>query len=773
MEDTIKLTVQGIVQGVGFRPTVYRYAKENQLNGTVRNLGNAVEIILQGHPTNIKQFTQDLQEKKPPISQIRTLTQTPINTNKKYTDFTILESKSNFSGTSIIPPDVSICTNCLNEMNNPENRRYEYPFTACTDCGPRFTVIKSIPYDRERTSMDKFPLCNPCNTEYTNPLDRRYHAEASCCNDCGPQLQLYNKNKEQINTNHPIKETAKLLDQGHTFAIKGIGGTHLVSSVQHENTVKQLRKNLGRHTQPFACMSPDIKTIKKFAYVKDYEAKTLESRRRPIVILKKNNGYNFAPSVAPYLHNIGIMLPYTGLHYLLFKYGKSPAYIMTSANMPGEPMLKDNKEIMDNLDGIVDYYLLHDREIVNRCDDSVIRYRAGDLSFIRRSRGYTPEPYDISHINNKDNILALGPELDVTFAIVKEGLSYISQHIGNTNKFATFEFLKDAVNHMMGLLKVDEYDAIACDMHPLFFTSKLAKEYGEKYDCPVIPVQHHHAHAVSLAVDNKVDELVCITADGVGYGEDGNAWGGEVLYTDIGNYKRCGSLQSQPMAGGDLCTTYPIRMLSSVLYNYYTRENLDLEELNNGIKSCYGEYFQYGDREVDMVFKQLDKDFNIQYSSSTGRVLDSVASALGICSYRGYEGECSMRLESVAYKAKGDLEIPFKIIRENKMDVVDTGYLLNEVYELANKKDVDIPEVAYAAQRSVVEGLAEIGVRGANKMGVELVGGSGGVFYNEAISKCVRDYVLSNGLDFIQHQNTCAGDGSLSLGQSVVAGFKL
>ena len=387
---------------------------------------------------------------------------------------------------------------------------------------------------------------------------------------------------------NPIKKAAQLIDAGNILAIKGIGGTHLVVKTTDDDPVNELRKRLGRFNQPFACMSPDIKTVETFAEVSDREKKTLNSRRRPIVVLNKNDDYFLSPSVSPVLHNLGVMLPYSGLHHILFKYTDEPAYIMTSANMPGDPMLTSNKEITTKLSNIADYYLLHDRKIVNRCDDSVVRFRGDELAFIRRSRGYVPEPYDFSSLNNDLNVLALGPEIDVTFSLLKDGNCYVSQHIGDTTKYDTFKYLKDAVDYMMDITRTKVLDIIACDLHPMFFTTKLAEEMGERFNSNILRVQHHHAHAAALCVDNGLDELICIAADGVGYGTDGTAWGGEILHINGSNCERLASLMPQNLAGGDLTTKYPARMVMSMLYNDY-----DTDELVNQMKADYVQYFKH------------------------------------------------------------------------------------------------------------------------------------------------------------------------------------
>ena len=776
MMNTSKVLVSGIVQGVGFRPTVYRIAKKLSLKGSIRNLGNIVEIILQGNKENILDFEETLYEELPPIAKIENFNFKWIETNKKYDEFTILESADDYNGNSVIPADVGICDKCLAEITDPNNRRYRYPFNACCDCGPRFTVIESVPYDRDKTSMDDFPLCDECNREYTNPLDRRYHAEAMCCSKCGPSLRLYDSNKEHIKSDDPIKETVRLLEEGNIIALKGIGGTHLVSKVTDEDVVLKLRNRLNRPAQAFAVMSHNVETARTYAEISDLEEESLKSRQRPIVVCKKSKDYYFADSVAPELHTIGIMLPYAPLHHLLFieneKINGDPAYIMTSANIPGEPMMIKNENILNDLEGIYDYALIHNRRIINRCDDSVIKYRNNRLSFLRRSRGYTPEPYEIApsiirlNENIKDSkILALGPELDVTFTILNDGLGYVSQHIGNTNKFKTYEFLQDAIKHMMEITKTKDFDLIACDMHPQFFTTKLAEEYSKEYNAELIPVQHHHAHGINLLNDNDLDELVFIAADGVGYGDDKTAWGGEILYTNVKDYERLGSLSPQKMPGGDLCTEYPARMLMSILLN---NDEYTPEDVLKIMKENYSNYFKYGDKEIDLVLKQLESNLNVGLSSSTGRVLDSVSTALGICGSRSYEGEASMKLEAAAYGANRDLEIPYTIERIDGRYQVNTSNILKSVIDLKNRGE-NIKEIASAAQRAIASSLSEIAIKAAEDKNIENIGATGGVLYNEEITLTCKNIIEGNGYNFIQHTNSCCGDGSVSLGQAIVA----
>lgn len=739
-----KILTQGIVQGVGFRPYVYRLATSLDLNGYVRNLGNVVEIILEG--SEIELFIKRLQNELPPIARIDSIEVLDID-ESNFTDFKIIESSDSYSGVSVIPPDIAICDSCLDEIRNPADRRYKYPFNACTDCGPRFTVIDSVPYDREKTSMDEFPLCDDCLIEYRNPSNRRYHGEAICCSDCGPQMAIYEKN-ELIECDNPIRLGADKLREGKILAIKGIGGTHLVVDAYNDDAICELRSRLKRPNQAFAVMSSDLNAVKRYAHLTSREIETITSNKRPIVILKKNENYDFPESLSPGLHNIGIMLPYSPMHYLLFDEGKIDTYVMTSANIPGEPMMIDNSEIVN---GISDYSLIHNRKILNRCDDSVIRFRNNELSFIRRSRGYTPEPYTINYDVNDLNVLSLGPELDVTFCLATDAIAYPSQHIGNTNKLKTLNFLKNSIKHMKRITKICDIDAVACDLHPQFFTTKLAHEFG----VDVVPVQHHHAHAAALANDHEIDEMIVIAADGTGYGDDHTSWGGEILYTDIKSYERMGHLERQKMPGGDLATKYPVRMLLSILKD---------EEL---IKNYAGQ-FKYGEMEIKNIFKQIDKGINVGVTTSTGRVLDSVSTALEICNERTYEGEASMKLESAAYYSTNDLELPL-IIEDNVLNTTEIVKEAVKLYLKGGKK----ADIANAVQKTIANGLSEIAIDSADKKGLSDIGATGGVFYNEAITDACKNYIESNGYNFIQHKNTCCGDGSVSLGQAIIAKMRV
>lgn len=769
MTYTASLLIEGVVQGVGFRPTVYKIATSMNLTGYVRNMGNIVEIKIQGEKDTIDKFIKQLQIRKPvrsTINNIKTNIQPDDKNTTTYQSFTIKESSDAISGTSIIPPDMNICDECLEEIYDPNNHHYQYPFTACTNCGPRFTLISDVPYDRKNTTMEDFPLCENCLKEYHNPQNRRYHAEATCCPKCGPEVYLYKD--ELIKSDNPIKKTAELIDEGNILAIKGIGGTHLVCKTTDEKVISKLRSRLGRESQAFACMTPDITTAQKIVNMTPSEEKTLTSVARPIMILDKKDNYPLADNLSPGLHNQGIMLPYTGLHHMLFDYTHEDAYVMTSANMPGNPMLIDNKEIITNLKNVADYFLLHNRRILNRCDDSVIRYRNNMPGFIRRSRGYVPKPYDFSHIDTKHNLLALGPELDVTFAILKNGKCYPSQHIGNTSKLKTIDFMKDAIKHLIKLTKTEKLDYIVCDLHPEFNTTKLAGEISEKYNIPLLQVQHHHAHAASVMVEHKLDEAIIITADGVGYGEDGNIWGGEVLYlNNKGEYENMGGLKVQPMPGGDLSTKYPIRMALAILSTI-----MDHEDLRKIMKEEYATFFKYQEREVDMTLKQVKNSFNMAYTSSMGRILDSISVLLKISRSRGYEGECSMKLESKAKEAQGIIEIEIPTYTEDDKTIIDTSKFLYEILKLIEDNE-NIAEIAYAAEDAIITAITKIAIDKAKAMNINTIGVTGGVFYNAHISKKAYELITNANLNYVQNTNTCSGDGSVSVGECAIAAWQL
>lgn len=769
MNRTTKIRIHGIVQGVGFRPFVYRIATEHALSGYVLNCGRGVEIVVTGSDNKIENFLSDLQNKNPPLSKISSIEAIPVP-QKYFREFTIKTSKKHSKiESSIIPPDTGVCDDCLSELFDPTDRRYLYPFTVCTSCGPRYTMVSDLPYDRENTTMIGFPLCDACDTEYRFPKDRRYHAQPICCPECGPTMLLYDSEKELVETdNSAIKVAASLLDRGSILAIKGIGGIHIATQTMDDAVLIKLRERLGRYEQPFAVIAKNLNSTKEFAVVTPVEETLLTDCRKPIVILEKNKGYDLSKQIAPLLHNIGVMLPYSPIHHLLFHYGTESAYVMTSANCSGLPMVIENEEAFLKLAGIVDYYLLHDRRIANRADDSVVRVVGGKPSFIRRSRGHVPEPVELPF--EVDPVIGVGAELQNTVTIAKDRYAYISQYIGNTKKIETFEYHNEVARHLKKLTGIN-LSKYACDLHPLFNTTRYASDVASRSGKPLIRVQHHHAHLASLMADNQLpvdSRIIGIALDGVGYGTDGTMWGGEIMEVDYHGFMRHAILKSQPMAGGDLAAYYPSRMVLGMLHGVLNERELCSLDL----------WFRYGEDERRVVLRQLASEINLSHTTSMGRVLDAVSAILGICCHRSYEGEPAMKLESIA-RGGSDVNAPyFSVVFSKEKDerggrdveVLDTSQILLEVYE--NMGRCSRADLAYAAEDALARGVACAAVHAAEKTGINVVGLSGGVAYNDHIVYRIQKFVEGCGYAFITHNRVPCGDGGISLGQVVVAGIR-
>ncbi len=739
-----RVHVSGTVQGVGFRPFVYRIAVQRGLSGYVRNLGDAgVEIEVEGSRDVLDDFLRALREEAPPLAEISGIAVAEIPPNGERA-FRILKSREGGDGGGTIPPDIATCERCLADIDDPKSRYHGYWGTSCTDCGPRFTVIESLPYDRPRTSMRDFPMCEDCRREYEDPLDRRYHAQTIACPECGPRLS-YLENGREV-TGDPIALAAQALKSGKIVAIKGIGGTHLACDATREEVVAELRRRLGRPGQPFALMAP-LPLVREFAEVPPEAERLLLSPRRPIVVLPKKGG-KLADSVAPGLHTVGFMLPYSGLHHLLFQRLDFPL-VMTSANLPGRPMLIENGRILSKLSGIADGFLLHDRRIVARCDDSVVRLAAGKPVFLRRSRGWVPEPIPVDL--GEEALLALGAELNVTFALYHRRKVYLSQHIGNVEHLETQEFLKGAIAHLLKITGARMPRVLVCDLHPAFPTTRLAEELGER----VIRVQHHVAHVAGLAGEHGLGKLVGIAVDGYGYGADGGAWGGEVIVWREGEWRRAGSLLPVPMPGGDLATLRPGRMAASFLL----AAGLDPTEV--GLPP----------EELRIVVHQIERGLNSPETTSAGRFLDAVAAWLGISRERTYEGEPAMRLEAAAAEGK---PLPLEpVIREHGGRwVLDTVAIFGELHRL-RREGAPAPDLAATAQDALARGLARIAVRVAQEEGIDVVGLTGGAAVNDAIASAVKREVERAGLRYVQHEKIPPGDGGLSFGQLVHAAHAL
>ncbi len=736
------IKVNGIVQGVGFRPFVYRLAKKLNLKGYVLNLGDAgVEIEVEGDKKTIEIFIEKLKEEKPPLAEINEI-KVEYGKDKGYKDFSIKKSKdARGRNASIIPPDISICNECIEDMEKQE-RRKNYFFTTCTNCGPRFTIIKRLPYDRPNTTMDEFEMCQECKKEYTNPLDRRYHAQTIACKRCGPKIFLEYKN-QIFEGEKAIWKASDLLKEGKIVAIKGIGGYHIACIATEEGReVKRLRRILGRQQKPFALMAKDLHMIKKIAYVSKEEEDILLSYIKPIVLLNKKVEL---PHVAPGLHNYGIMLPYTGLHILLFKEIELPL-VMTSANYPGLPIIYDDEEIKGMK---VDAILFYNRKIWQRCDDSIVRRVAEKNLLIRRSRGFVPTAIKVAM--ETKNILAVGAEENVTACFLQNQHAFLTQHIGHVQHLENLEFLKKAIEHFSKLLNFG-MEAIACDLHPAFLTTRYAEEVAEEKGIEIFRIQHHHAHVAKAMAEYGLEEAIGIAIDGFGYGGDANAWGGEILFSNIAEYKRLGHLQYHKMPGGDKATQYPLRMLAGILGNeiadfIYEREHI----------------FPHGRNEVEVILKQVEKERLL--TSSCGRLLDAISSLLDICHKMEYEGEPAMKLESVARKGKDVLQLE-PIIKRN---VIETKYLVEQIYENLGLKKEDL---AYSAQEYIAKSLATLAMQKADEYGIKNVVIAGGCAYNEYITARIKEILEGNGYKFFINEKVPCGDGGISFGQAVVANKK-
>ncbi len=752
--------VEGIVQGVGFRPFVYRIAHENDLRGYVKNLGDAgVEIVIEGREENIKKFLRDLREKKPPLARIEKIKKKEIPLQGFDRFYIEKSSQGGEGGDSIIPPDVAICDDCIRELFDPADKRYMYPFIVCTNCGPRFTIIEDLPYDRINTTMREFDMCDFCESEYKDPLNRRYHAEPVCCPVCGPSYRLYTKDGEEMRGD-PLKKAARLIDEGYIVAIKGIGGIHLACDATNEEAVEELRRRTLRPQKPFALMARDLKTIESFAIVDEPEKEELTSYRRPILILRKKEPFPLPEKLAPGLHTIGVMLPYAGTHYILFHWSKSPVYVMTSANYPGLPMVKDNERAFKELKDLADYFLLHNRKILNRTDDSVARFVNGKRAVIRRSRGFVPLPVEIPfHYTG----LALGAELMNAFCIAKNGRVYPSQYIGNTGKIEVLNFMREAINHFKKILRLKKLDLIIADLHPTYNTTKLGMELAEESHTEFLQVQHHYAHVASIMAEHRLDEIIGIALDGVGYGTDGNVWGGEVIYLSYEDVERIAHIDYYPLPGGDLASYYPLRALMGILSNIYR-----IDEVQEIIKRhCPKaiESLKYKDVEFNVILNQLTRGINVSYASSTGRVLDAFSVLLNVAYSRTYEGEPAMKLESLALKGKNDL----------KFEIPVEGETL-KVEELFNQTLESRPnpaDIAYSVHLALGRAFGEIALEKAEEFGARAIGISGGVAYNELIVKTIRKMVETRGLKFYSTYEVPRGDNGINVGQAFLGGLYL
>lgn len=751
-----KLLVNGVVQAVGFRPFIYRTAANNGLDGWVKNLGDAgVEILLQGRRVDVQSFQNDLQEKTPPLAEIDSVETRKVDPDPDIDKFKIKSSTSGSSGSGTIPPDIATCDECLDDVFG-DTRYKGYWATSCVNCGPRFSVIRELPYDRDKTSMVDFPMCDACHQEYTDPGDRRYHAQTIACPECGPKLWYEASDERGRITEDPILSAVTDLSKKKIIAVKGLGGTHIACDATSDVAVNELRERLGRPEQPFALMSTE-QSLKNGMAVSADEWETLRSPRRPIVLLNDDGGEWVSDSVAPGLQNIGVMLPYTALHHLIFTEFDHPL-VMTSANMPGDPMLIENARIRKELTEVVDGYLLHNRKIVSRIDDSVVRHSGGNRKFGRRSRGWVPSAIEID-LGDR-SMLALGAEQDNVIGLYQDGKVYLSQYLGDITGPDDLNFLEEAMERIFKLTNARLPEAVIHDLHPDFLTTELAKEIGTK----TVAVQHHKAHVGSLLSEANETELVGIVLDGIGYGEDGEIWGGEIFFQVDDQLAREGSLSTAYMPGGDLATRHPGRMVAGILYPKYGSQNID--ELEDTLREL-GVTFPCGEQELEATLLQLSKQINLQRTSSTGRFLDAVSALLGVCHRRTYEGEPAMKLEAAGQTGKPH-KFELSVVEKNGLIQLDQSELLLELINLSNH--ISTEDLAATAEWAIAAGTSKIAMKICDRKGVQTIGLSGGVAINDRISSTVRSYVQKAGYEYLTNTKVPVGDGGVALGQLWVGG---
>jgi hydrogenase maturation protein HypF len=735
-----RITVRGIVQGVGFRPFVYAKAAEFGISGTVKNLGSEVEILAKG--ARFSEFL-DAVSRGPPQARIDSVECSPTDALIP-AGFSILPSGvGSFSG--MIPPDIAICDECIADIVTRGNRYENYWATSCVNCGPRYSIIGEIPYDRERTSMAEFPMCPSCDGEYHDPHSRRHHAQTIACARCGPSLTLSDKLGDTVDCLDPVKEAAGLLDAGFILAMRGIGGFHLACT---EESSDRLKHRLGRIEQPFAIMvRPD--QIDQLARVSREERELLESPIHPIVVLEKRDPT--AHAAISNLHTIGCMFPYTGLHHLLFSHLDHPLLIMTSANMPGYPMITATDVAFSKLSRDADFFLTHNRTIVNRCDDSVVR----DGFTIRLSRGIAPKRTAIDL--GPHCILGVGPELNANATIYKGGFAVTSPHVGNVRNPATLEYLQETVRNLQRILGA-KFDVIAHDLHPQFLSTRFAREIAGEHGLELVPVQHHRAHIAATTTR----PCIGIAIDGVGYGDDGTVWGSEIFAGQVPDLKRVAHLEPVAMPGGDLATRFPERMLYGILPDDRVRSLL----ASRG----------WSDIELGVLEKQLATGFNVTRTTSTGRVLDAASALLGCCRERTYDGEPAMKLETAAAAGKPEVwECSFS--SQDGCETLSSRALL----ETALEKMLTAPpgnrqvcrDIAASFQYNLARGIAQMAIQAAGREGVREIALSGGVAYNHAIRTTIVTEIAGQGLTCIASRDHPLGDGCVSFGQCVYAGMLL
>jgi hydrogenase maturation protein HypF len=747
VHEALRLHVAGVVQGVGFRPFVHRLALRHGLAGWVLNAAGDVQIEVEGAPTELSEFVRELRTEAPPLARIERL-DTAACAPAGLDTFTIRESRDEPGRRQPVSPDVALCAACERELFNLANRRYRYPFITCTDCGPRFTVIEAMPYDRERTSMRAFGQCPECLREYRSPSDRRFHSETNSCAACGPRLWLEPADQAPDH----IRSAARLLAAGAIVAIRGLGGFHLAVDATNEGAVERLRARKQREAKPLAVMVRTLDQARALALVSSTEAALLRSPERPIVLLQRRAEAPLARAVSPGLDTVGVMLAYTPLHHLLLDVVKRPL-VMTSGNRSEEPIATDNADARHRLTGIADAFLLHDREIVSRYDDSVVRM-AGDVPvFLRRARGYAPLPVDLPFASPRP-LVALGPHLKNTFTLVHDARAYVSQHIGDLENLETLEHFTATLDAYKHLFRIEPEVAVR-DLHPGYLSTRLA---GDLKLERIIAVQHHHAHVAAVLAEHGVTEpAVGIAYDGTGYGDDGHVWGAEILVADLAGYRRLGHVRYAPLPGGDLAARTPWRAALGYL------------SLEPAAAEAFAQAFATVDAaERSLAGQQITRALNAPLASSMGRLFDAAAAVLGVRRVACYEGQAAMELEALA-GARPARPVPFPLLEQ-----ADGSWLLDPVPLLAAlgerlAQGGQVPDLAAAFHESVAAATDELVARIAATAGTRTVALGGGCFQNARLFGSVRARLAARGLRVLVGRRLGPNDGAVSYGQAAVA----
>ncbi|MCK4662021.1 MAG: carbamoyltransferase HypF [Bacteroidales bacterium] len=745
IKKSVSISVKGLVQGVGFRPFVYRLAQKYNLKGDVANRTDGVVVNVCGDEKDIEYFKVDILKLAPPVASIKNINSVFVN-DLNPSDFSILPSETINNLITEISPDIAVCDECIHDMGN-QKHRISYSFINCTNCGPRFSIINKLPYDRINTTMHEFEMCKNCETEYHNVSDRRFHAQPVACNYCGPKY-LYNDEQDFAKI---IDNIASKIDRGEVVAVKGLGGYNLICDARNNSSVLRLREIKGRDAKPFAVMFRDIETLKEYCVLNIAEKELAESWRRPIIILDQKKELCY--SVNNDLNSIGALLPYLPFHYLLFEKLLVPAIIYTSANNSDEPIISDDTFAKDNLNDKVDAFISHNRRIQNPVDDSVVKIVDSRQQIIRRARGFVPNP--IHTLKSVDGIFAAGAELKNSFCIGKNNNAILSQYIGDLKNFETFKFYKNTVNQFFDLFKFSP-KIVACDLHPEYLSTKFAESFNVNSlngcQIPLIKVQHHHAHIVSCMAEYQINEKVIgVCFDGTGYGTDGNIWGGEFLICDTKTFERYAHFDYVKMPGGDLAVEEPWRMALAYLNNYSVDkiENLD----------CFK---NIGENEIEIVKKMIDKNINSPLTSSAGRLFDVIACLLNLCSKQSFDAEGPMRLEAIVDKTEKSY-YPFEIVN----GIVRFEKMLNSILNDISKRSASIISAKF--HNTIVNIINDVVCQIKKDTGINKIVLSGGVFQNRFLLEKLIQILANNNFEVYTNHLIPPNDGGIALGQLVVA----